>query len=158
MASAVAAPRPEMKPDARPSANVRRMHSTPIGPTGAAIEKPMMNPRSKKLMLATPPTTPYYSPPPPAHFWLKFSHVFERKTSICKAIPLLDDFGGHRRDGGWSSFLILTVQMVRLVGLVSWFGEQNSAYLEFVKEKMLRSMCYTCTCEGLQGSRHFRVR
>jgi len=26
------------------------MHSTPIGPTGAAIDKPMMSPRSKKPM------------------------------------------------------------------------------------------------------------
>jgi hypothetical protein len=29
---------------------VRRMHNTPIGPTGAAIEKPMMSPLSKKLI------------------------------------------------------------------------------------------------------------
>jgi hypothetical protein len=26
------------------------MHNTPIGPTGAAIEKPMTSPRNKKLM------------------------------------------------------------------------------------------------------------
>src|SRR3712207_1946110 len=43
-ASAVAAPRPETKPEARPSASVRRMHSTPIGPTGAATAKPIMRP------------------------------------------------------------------------------------------------------------------
>src|SRR3990172_7942710 len=43
-ASAVAAPRPETRPTARPSARVRLMQSTPIGPTGAAIEKPTMIP------------------------------------------------------------------------------------------------------------------
>jgi len=46
-ASAVAAPSPEAKPMARPSARVRRMQSTPMGPTGAAMEKPMIRPRRK---------------------------------------------------------------------------------------------------------------
>src|SRR5215471_19823183 len=32
---------------ARPSARVRRMHSTPMGPTGAAMEKPMIRPQRK---------------------------------------------------------------------------------------------------------------
>lgn len=45
IASALAAPNPETRPDQRPSANVRRMHNTPIGPTGAAMEKPMIRPR-----------------------------------------------------------------------------------------------------------------
>lgn len=36
---ALAAPRPDTSPAARPFASVRRMHSAPIGPTGAAIEK-----------------------------------------------------------------------------------------------------------------------
>jgi len=48
--SAVAAPRPETRPEVRPSAKVRRMHNMPIGPTGAAIKKPMANPLSKKLI------------------------------------------------------------------------------------------------------------
>ncbi|MDO9545201.1 MAG: hypothetical protein Q7J07_00430 [Pelolinea sp.] len=39
-ASADAAPKPLAKPDLNPFCSVRRMHSTPIGPTGAAIEKP----------------------------------------------------------------------------------------------------------------------
>ena len=39
-ASAVAAPSPESRPAARPWASVRRMHSTPMGPTGAAMAKP----------------------------------------------------------------------------------------------------------------------
>ena len=51
MASAEAAPSPVASPAARPSARVRRMQSTPIGPTGAAIEKPMMMPRIKRLTL-----------------------------------------------------------------------------------------------------------
>ena len=45
MASAVAAPNPEINPDKRPSAKVLRMQSTPIGPTGAAMEIPMSRPR-----------------------------------------------------------------------------------------------------------------
>ena len=45
----MAAPNPEIKPDARPSDSVRRMHNTPIGPTGAAIENPMSRPRQKKF-------------------------------------------------------------------------------------------------------------
>src|SRR5579872_1519063 len=44
MASADAAPSPDAKPTIRPCASVRRMHSTPIGPTGAAIEKPRTSP------------------------------------------------------------------------------------------------------------------
>ncbi len=36
-----------MRPEVDPSANVRRMHNTPIGPTGAAMEKPMISPRKK---------------------------------------------------------------------------------------------------------------
>jgi hypothetical protein len=48
MASAVAAPKPEISPWSRPSASVRRIHSTPIGPTGAAIEKPIMRPLTRK--------------------------------------------------------------------------------------------------------------
>src|SRR5512133_850414 len=48
MPSAVAAPSPDIKPEARPSARVRRMHNTPIGPTGAAMEKPIRRPRKKR--------------------------------------------------------------------------------------------------------------
>jgi hypothetical protein len=48
-ASAVAAPKPETSPWSRPSASVRRMHSTPMGPTGAAMEKPIMSPLMRKL-------------------------------------------------------------------------------------------------------------
>ena len=44
IASAVAAPKPEMKPARRPSAKVRRMHKIPIGPTGAAIVTPIRIP------------------------------------------------------------------------------------------------------------------
>lgn len=36
-----------MKSCKRPSTNVRRIHKTPIGPTGAAIEKPIMSPFNK---------------------------------------------------------------------------------------------------------------
>src|SRR4030042_2781193 len=49
MPAAVAAPSPVTKPERRPSVKVRRIQSTPMGPTGAAMEKPMMRPRSKKL-------------------------------------------------------------------------------------------------------------
>ena len=40
----MAAPIPVAKPERRPSAKVRLMVSTPMGPTGAAIEKPIMIP------------------------------------------------------------------------------------------------------------------
>src|SRR5260221_7817311 len=53
-ASADAAPRPDTSPAARPCASVRRMHSTPIGPTGAAIEKPISNPFSSKPAFIAP--------------------------------------------------------------------------------------------------------
>lgn len=49
-ASPVAAPKPEAIPLSLPSARVRRMHKTLIGPTGMAIEKPMTNPLSKKAI------------------------------------------------------------------------------------------------------------
>ena len=42
--SAVAAPKPDNKPTTLPDDKVRLMHSIPIGPTGAAIEKPMIRP------------------------------------------------------------------------------------------------------------------
>src|SRR4030042_304 len=48
MASAVAAPRPDSSPAAPPSASVRRIQSTPIGPTGAAMENPITRPLSRK--------------------------------------------------------------------------------------------------------------
>src|SRR4030067_1819597 len=38
-----------MKPAVRPSAKVRRMHNTPMGPSGAAMEKPISNPRRKRM-------------------------------------------------------------------------------------------------------------
>lgn len=47
VASAHAAPRPVTNPEIRPSVKVRLMVSTPIGPTGAAMEKPMINPLIK---------------------------------------------------------------------------------------------------------------
>src|SRR5690242_9450989 len=37
----------------RPALSVRRMHSTPIGPTGAAIDKPSSSPRSTKIVSIT---------------------------------------------------------------------------------------------------------
>jgi hypothetical protein len=52
-ASAVAAPKPEIKPWSRPSARVRRMHRTPMGPTGAAMLKPMMAPLRRVSALTT---------------------------------------------------------------------------------------------------------
>jgi len=45
--SAVAAPIRERKPMSRPSASVRRMQSTPMGPTGAVMAKPSSQPLSK---------------------------------------------------------------------------------------------------------------
>jgi hypothetical protein len=48
-ASAVAAPNPDIKPEVLPLVKVRCMQSRPIGPTGAAIEKPTINPRRRKL-------------------------------------------------------------------------------------------------------------
>lgn len=45
--SAIAAPIPVTNPEIRPSDNVRFIVSTPIGPTGAATEKPMSKPFSK---------------------------------------------------------------------------------------------------------------
>jgi hypothetical protein len=47
---AVAAPSPEIEPEAQPLLKVRRMQRTPIGPTGAAIENPMTIPFSRKMM------------------------------------------------------------------------------------------------------------
>src|SRR5215213_4567879 len=38
----------------RPSASVRRMHNTPIGPTGAAIANPMIMPSRNKPMFTNP--------------------------------------------------------------------------------------------------------
>jgi hypothetical protein len=46
-ASAVAAPKPEKKPMIRPWAKVRRIHNIPMGPTGAAMDIPMINPLIK---------------------------------------------------------------------------------------------------------------
>ncbi len=46
-ASAVAAPRPDTNPCTRPLDNVRLMHKIPMGPTGAATEKPITNPFRK---------------------------------------------------------------------------------------------------------------
>jgi len=43
----LAAPIPDKKPASRPLARVRRMLSTLIGPTGAAMEKPISRPRRK---------------------------------------------------------------------------------------------------------------
>jgi hypothetical protein len=47
--SAVAAPSPMNIPRACPSANVLRMHSTPTGPIGIAIAKPMIKPFKKYI-------------------------------------------------------------------------------------------------------------
>lgn len=44
IASAQAAPKPEMMPDKRDSSIVLRMHRIPIGPTGAAIDIPRIKP------------------------------------------------------------------------------------------------------------------
>src|ERR1035441_1938693 len=43
-ASAVAAPKPEIRPERRPLRSVREAHSTFTGPTGTAIAKPAMTP------------------------------------------------------------------------------------------------------------------
>src|SRR5437868_1600363 len=51
-ASAVAAPRPVASPLPRPLFKERRMHSTPIGPTGAAIESPMTQPLKKNELFS----------------------------------------------------------------------------------------------------------
>src|SRR5437870_2582890 len=48
-ASAVAAPRPVASPAVRPCSRLRRMHSRPIGPTGAAIDRPITSPLIRKL-------------------------------------------------------------------------------------------------------------
>ena len=45
-ASAAAAPRPQMNPSRDPSASVRVMHSIPMGPNGAAIDRPIIRPLS----------------------------------------------------------------------------------------------------------------
>ena len=47
VASAVATPRPDASPTARPSASVRRMQSRLIGPTAAAMANPRRKPRAK---------------------------------------------------------------------------------------------------------------
>jgi len=49
--SAVAAPIPEIRPKMHPWTIDRRMHSTPMGPTGAAMEKPMMGSASLILVV-----------------------------------------------------------------------------------------------------------
>ena len=46
--SAVAAPIPDKKPVNLPLESVRRIQSTPIGPTGAAMDKPINKPRKNK--------------------------------------------------------------------------------------------------------------
>ena len=51
MVSAIAAPRPVTNPEIRPSDKVRLMVSTPIGPTGAATENPMINPLIKNSVV-----------------------------------------------------------------------------------------------------------
>lgn len=55
VASAVAAPKPEMKPSQRPSARVRRMHNMPMGPTGAATASPITTAWKKEKMTMTIP-------------------------------------------------------------------------------------------------------
>ena len=45
-----AMPSPVASPATRPSARLRRMHSNPIGPTGAAMAKPIRAPVAKALM------------------------------------------------------------------------------------------------------------
>src|SRR5579884_1579260 len=47
-ASPVAAPRPDRKPAIWPENTVRRMHSTPTGPTGMAMTMPTTSPFSRK--------------------------------------------------------------------------------------------------------------
>ena len=42
--SAVAAPKPETRPERQPFASVREMHKTLIGPTGTAMNNPASNP------------------------------------------------------------------------------------------------------------------
>lgn len=49
-ASAVAAPNPDNNPINLPEDIVRFMQRTPIGPTGAAIEKPMIRPLYKLMI------------------------------------------------------------------------------------------------------------
>src|SRR6516165_1769461 len=46
-ASAVAAPRPDTKPESLPSRIVRRTHITPTGPTGTAMTTPTTTPFRK---------------------------------------------------------------------------------------------------------------
>src|SRR5579885_2249978 len=50
--SAVAAPRPVIKPARRPSRMERRMQSRPTGPTGAATAKPMAKPLTRWFIAA----------------------------------------------------------------------------------------------------------
>ncbi len=69
--SAVTAPRPVTRPETRPSANVRRMHRTPIGPTGAAIERPMAMPLNKKAT--------------PIHSLMATVMIYERTMRVCKS-------------------------------------------------------------------------
>jgi len=47
--SAVAAPRPMIRPRECPSASVLRMHIIPIGPIGTAIANPIISPFKKKI-------------------------------------------------------------------------------------------------------------
>src|SRR4051794_12836323 len=51
IASAVAAPIPEMNPARRPLKIVRRMHRTPTGPAGTAIIRPTTTPFHKKASI-----------------------------------------------------------------------------------------------------------
>src|SRR5689334_22067387 len=54
MPSAVAMPRPEAKPLGQPRSSVRRMQSSAIGPTGAAMASPISSPRTTNpIPLAT---------------------------------------------------------------------------------------------------------
>ena len=53
-ASATAAPRPVANPMTTPPSRVRRMQSSPIGPTGAAMTMPSRIPRTRTARYSTP--------------------------------------------------------------------------------------------------------
>src|ERR1700676_2978128 len=62
--SAVAAPMPVANPMRQPPVIVRRMQSSPIGPTGAAIEKPTARPSRPANRVASMRTLSAFLPVP----------------------------------------------------------------------------------------------
>jgi hypothetical protein len=83
-----------IEPEARPSANVRLMHNTPMGPIGAAIEKPINNLRIRVSKRSIPPFLSF----PSAFAYEKGPGAYRKHA--CQETHYESSV---QRFGGWSS-------------------------------------------------------